>query len=645
MPKSRPALSLAKSHQQRVERYLKEIKKRFDNATKSYVALSIDVGYKGDGVFSFSDYPQIGKQVSRITDGLDEGINSIITGAAAAEWSQGEKYVNDLIQKVSISQGQSSTLMALALAKKNDSAAKAFIKRDLGSTSVMQKVRTIAYRHKIETEIALSISNGRSAEETAKLVMKYINNRQELFKTFKSQHGSPRLSRATKHYYSSVGPTNGSYYDALRLVRTEVNMAFRNAEIESFRDKDWIVGYHVHRSAIPYDCDVCDALVGDYPKWFNYSGGHPNCRCYITAITYTEDEMEEYFANGMKPIKSVNEVNELPEGLSNWIGANAQRIAKAEARGTLPYFISDNKHAVDNIRLSRSGYYPIISQSNVDTSLYLVNPDTFIQEVYIPASRDKDIMSLLQRYESLPLGDKDMVSLRNEIIEKVISFTRQELETAGYVKGMRFLGYTPNYLYGVAGQNGLTKNLYCDIISYGDKSGKIFSYSLGSDALNAKFNAVDASKALANMKPLMGDTIKRVVSINFPDPYDAFYKKAYSGFFNRADMYSGESVHVFTRIEKYDELYLALLHEASHNLDLLGIKVFGQPYSSLPAYVSAIAEDNYWISDYARADKVEDFAEHFAACALCDSKQQELFSRIPNRVGVFRAIFGKDLPF
>lgn len=69
-----------------------------------------------------------------------------------------------------------------------------------------------------------------------------------------------------------------------------------------------------------------------------------NCMCYSIPILKTEDE---FFDEEDAP--SVNEVEDVPQGFKDWIRDNEERIEKAEKRGTLPYFIRDNKGEVERI--------------------------------------------------------------------------------------------------------------------------------------------------------------------------------------------------------------------------------------------------------------------------------------------------------
>ena len=67
-----------------------------------------------------------------------------------------------------------------------------------------------------------------------------------------------------------------------------------------------------------------------------------NCRCYEIPILNTEDEFWNIDNN--KP--SVNEVQDVPQAMSEWVTNNAQRIQLATIRGTLPYWIRDNNETI-----------------------------------------------------------------------------------------------------------------------------------------------------------------------------------------------------------------------------------------------------------------------------------------------------------
>lgn len=74
-----------------------------------------------------------------------------------------------------------------------------------------------------------------------------------------------------------------------------------------------------------------------------------NCMCYCIPILKTEDEFMDYDPDSEEEQPSVNEVIDVPDKFKDWIHDNEDRITAAEGRGTLPYFIKDNKKVVDGI--------------------------------------------------------------------------------------------------------------------------------------------------------------------------------------------------------------------------------------------------------------------------------------------------------
>jgi hypothetical protein len=63
----------------------------------------------------------------------------------------------------------------------------------------------------------------------------------------------------------------------------------------------------------------------------------------------------ERILNGGEPATgSVNTVKDVPEDFKKWITKNSDRIAKAEKRDTLPYFIKDNQNYFNNISQSNT---------------------------------------------------------------------------------------------------------------------------------------------------------------------------------------------------------------------------------------------------------------------------------------------------
>ena len=114
---------------------------------------------------------------------------------------------------------------------------------------------------------------------------------------------------------------------------------------------DFIIGYEVKLSGnhnckgVPQGAfyDICDDLKGRYPKDFKWLGWRPNCRCYVVPIIKSE---ERFWEDEDKRGDDNEEITELPDNFKQWAVQNKDRIARAEQRGTLPYFVRDNRERV-----------------------------------------------------------------------------------------------------------------------------------------------------------------------------------------------------------------------------------------------------------------------------------------------------------
>lgn len=84
-------------------------------------------------------------------------------------------------------------------------------------------------------------------------------------------------------------------------------------------------------------------MKGKYPKDFKWTGWHPNDLCYVIPIIKTE---EQFWLPESERGKDNDEITDVPQGFKTWVANNQDRIARAEKRGTLPYFVRDNRERV-----------------------------------------------------------------------------------------------------------------------------------------------------------------------------------------------------------------------------------------------------------------------------------------------------------
>jgi hypothetical protein len=120
-------------------------------------------------------------------------------------------------------------------------------------------------------------------------------------------------------------------------------MAYREADMQSFRGLDMILGYEVKLSNAHPAPDICDHAKGKYPKTFTFNGWHPACLCYVVPILM---EPEQFDAWNAGEDVNVEYQKDVPQGLKDWLNTNKERI---EGWKSKPYFMEQNKTFVNKI--------------------------------------------------------------------------------------------------------------------------------------------------------------------------------------------------------------------------------------------------------------------------------------------------------
>lgn len=282
--------------------------------------------------FKFTDYPQTQKRINDLQAAFVNDIHSVIYRGTSDEWKNSNEVQDLMADKVL--KAYTATIdkkKYKVLYQTNSDALKAFQNRRDRGFNVSAKLwqQATIYKEELEAAISCAIQKGTSAVTLSKQISKYLLDFPSLQKDYKEKYGSAEHLKDCE-------------YRSIRLARSEINMAYRTAENERWKQMDFVVGYEIKRSGREFPCVVCESLTGKYPKDFVWTGWHPSCRCYKIPILKTEEEFWEWDGRRESTTESVNEVKDVPNTFKQWIGTNSQRIADAKRRGTLPYFLKDN---------------------------------------------------------------------------------------------------------------------------------------------------------------------------------------------------------------------------------------------------------------------------------------------------------------
>ena len=242
-----------------------------------------------------------------------------------------------------------------------------------GGLSLSDRVWNYAQMGKSEIETAIAnvigdgITKGTSAEELGRTVRQYLNNPDMMYRRYHklivdNAGHKRRVVRWYRRHIDENGKVTfkdeplekvgtGTYRSArmnsLRLMRTEINMAYHNANNERWQREPFVIGIRIWLSPEHPEYDICDELMGEYPKDFQFSGWHPACLCASAPITIQGDEKKEFYRrlmNGedMSNYVSPNAVKTPPAAWNKYIKDQHDNILAAGERGKLAYHLRDN---------------------------------------------------------------------------------------------------------------------------------------------------------------------------------------------------------------------------------------------------------------------------------------------------------------
>lgn len=330
--------------------------------------------------FSFSNYGY-GDEATAIFRELYSRVYQEIRGDVEKEWMLSNANNDELVKSIFGAKAIEDNHFARFF-QHNKEAMNAFFSHKTGEEglSLSQKVwkYTGQYRDELENALDLAIGEGTPANKLASKIQKYLQEPDKFYRRFRvktgeGEDGNPVYGRIWKRrvydkesegykwvddnpkkYHPGRGVYRSSYRNAQRLARTETNIAYRTADYERWQQLDFVVGIEIKLSNNHPTADICDDLKGIYPKTFQWKGWHPNCRCYMVPVLATEKEMDEMIdkilsEDVVDPMESSEAVQEYPQEFQTWVKDNEERMEAAKAKGTLPYFIKDNKTAVEDI--------------------------------------------------------------------------------------------------------------------------------------------------------------------------------------------------------------------------------------------------------------------------------------------------------
>lgn len=341
-------------HIQQTEAYTQAIDALYNQAVNEYATMAGKLSLDPTKPFAFKDYPGTKAKAEAIANKLASNMQAVIVSGSTDQWLYACKK-NDLFLESIIDTTKVPKATLAKFQDKNLDALKTFQSRKTNGLGLSDRIWNYTGQMKDQMELGIDIAlgDGRSASALSRDLRSYLVDPDKLFRRVRDKHGNLVLSKAAKAFHPGQGKYRSSYKNAMRLTRSEINMAYRESDQLRWKNLDFVVGYEVKLSnnhtlnGVPF-VDICDSLKGKYPKDFKFKGWHPQCRCHVIPVMQDPDEFNTDELNELKaaingdqynPLVSANTVTDVPKGFKDWIAENAER---AKGWKSQPYFIKDN---------------------------------------------------------------------------------------------------------------------------------------------------------------------------------------------------------------------------------------------------------------------------------------------------------------
>lgn len=371
----------------RTEAYAEKVRRLFAYTVNQICEMNKRMPDIANGVmYSFDgDSKKVQHEVETLLRQLHAVTTAAIKQGIVLEWEQANEECDKLVQSC-FGREVLKDPKFTAYASHNERAMNSFIARsERGlnlSDRVWKSVRQL--RDEMEVAITVSVGEGASAQQISKRVRQYLDDPDLMFRRFRYKIGEEEIKDddgnviGTKPVFGRkwkkrIKKDDGSYgwidYDrdtyrtgngvykssaknAMRVARTETNIAYRRADNERWSQLDFVLGQHIQLSKKHPKKDICDELQGDYPVEFVFEGWHPQCFCFVTPILMPEDEMRkarQARLRGEHYTPRAKRITDYPARFKSWCTENADKIAASHDVGQDPYFVRHNYDIVQRI--------------------------------------------------------------------------------------------------------------------------------------------------------------------------------------------------------------------------------------------------------------------------------------------------------
>lgn len=338
-------------HYRETEAYAQAVQSLYDKATLAITRAAARGKIDPNTPFSFDMYPSVQKEMQRVTEQLAERVTAVIETGSKKQWlyacDKNDAFISSIMDTSKLSKARLRKMQ-----DQNLDALAAFQGRKVDGMNLSQRVWKYVgqYKDQLENALDVGLGDGRSADELSRDVRQNLIDPNRLFRRVRDKRGNLVLSKRAAAFHPGRGVYRSSYKNAMRLTRSEINMAYRQSDWQRWQSLDFVVGFEIHRSNHEplCKCDICSKLVGRYPKTIKFKGWHPQCMCYATPILMDEETFDANELGDLKAalkgttykrLQAKNAVSDVPDGFKEWVKSH---VEAQKGWASTPYFIKDN---------------------------------------------------------------------------------------------------------------------------------------------------------------------------------------------------------------------------------------------------------------------------------------------------------------
>lgn len=384
---------------------------------------------------------------------LQANLLNVISNFQMDAWKRSNLKNDELVEQYIKGMSISET-MKKGLFSQNLDVLKEFQQRKINGMNLSGNIWDIADQAKTQLEFYLEsgLSVGRSAATIGQDIRQILKDPDKQFHRIwqKDEDGNKTklvLSKPMKDYHPGQGKYRSSAMNAKRVAVTETNMMYRKADSERWAELDFVLGFEVERSGSHRGaCKICDAMVGEYPKGFVFTGWHPFCICLATPILMNHEDFADYLLTDRLPVDQY--ITTIPNGMRRFIERNASTLNVSQ-----PYWVRDN---FKNIRVTSDYIVPIEVARKIVNSvrLYAGQMDEMSRKIAdrlgirvtpINLKSETRIMEKAKKkYSGNILRVRDMIrnTFVSDDLESVLEAIRKQFNAVKVKEQSTVLGYT-----------------------------------------------------------------------------------------------------------------------------------------------------------------------------------------------------------